>query len=108
MPTHRIDDKHLITCPHCGEPTYLIENLDNKAIDRFRKQIETINLIGVKNKEDIDKSIENCILKSPKTFGEPYIAIKIVPEIKISLNDKRALHSKIVMDYLGRIKKRGE
>ena len=101
-----IDDQHrIIDAP--GAIPY-IENLDNKAIDRFRKQIKTINLIGVKNKEDVDRTIENCISKSPKSFGEPYIAIKIVPETKISLNDKRALHSKIVIDYLGRIKKRGE
>jgi len=100
-----IDEQHkIIDAP--GAIPY-IENLDEKAIDRFRKQIEIINLIGVKNKEEIDKSIENCILKSPNPFGEPYIAIKIIPEITISLNDKRALHSKIVMDYLGKIKKRG-
>ena len=85
-----------------------IENINNEAIDRFQKQIEIINLIGENDKENIDKTIEDCIVKAPPSFGEPYIAIQIKPEITISLDDKRVIHSKIVIDYLGRIKKRGE
>ncbi len=101
-----IDNQHrIIDAP--GAIPY-IENINNEAIDRFQKQIEIVNLIGNKNKEEIDKAINLCISKSPKPFGKPYIAIKIVPLISISLDDKRALHSKIVEDYMGRIKKRGE
>jgi len=48
------------------------------------------------------------IAKSPPSFGDPYIAIRIKPEATVSLDDKRALHSKIVLDYLGNVKKRGE
>ena len=47
-------------------------------------------------------------MQAPQSFGEPYIAIRIKPETTTLLDDKRALHSKIVMDYLGKIKKRGE
>jgi tetrahydromethanopterin S-methyltransferase subunit A len=85
-----------------------IENINNEAINRFQKQIEIIDLIGEKDKENIDKTIEDCIIKAPPSFGEPYIAIQIKPEVTISLDDKRVIHSKIVIDYLGRIKKRGE
>ena len=85
-----------------------IENINNEAIDRFQKQIEIIDLIGEKEKEKIDKTIGDCIIKAPPSFGEPYIAIQIKPEVTISLDDKRVIHSKIVIDYLGRIKKRGE
>lgn len=85
-----------------------IENINNEDIDRFQKQIEIIDLIGIKNKENIDKVIEDCIGKNPPSFGEPYIAIRIKPKITISLDDKRVIHSKIIIDYIGRIKKRDE
>jgi len=85
-----------------------IENINNEAIVRFQKQIKIIDLIGEKNKKNIDKTIEDYINKSPPSFGEPYIAIQIKPEVTVFLDDKRVIHSKIVIDYLGRIKKRGE
>jgi hypothetical protein len=48
-----------------------------------------------------------CITKSLPPYGEPYIAIRIKKEISTKIDDKRALHSKIVIDYLGNIEKRG-
>lgn len=84
-----------------------IENLQSEAIERFRTQINIIDLIGVKDKKNIDKAIDECIKQSTGSFGEPYIAIKIKPEISTKIDDKRALHSKIVIDYMGKIKKRG-
>jgi tetrahydromethanopterin S-methyltransferase subunit A len=84
-----------------------IENLDKNAIDRFQSQIEILNLIDIKDKSKIQKTIEECISKSPPSFGEPYIAIRITPEAAI-IDDKRALHSKIIVDYMGKIKKRDE
>lgn len=85
-----------------------IENLKKEAIERFRNQIEIIDLIGLKDKKIIEKEIDKCINLSPPLFGKPYIAIRIKPELKIKLNDKRAIHSKIIINYLGKIKKRGE
>jgi tetrahydromethanopterin S-methyltransferase subunit A len=100
-----IDEQHrIVEAP--GAIPY-IENLDEKAIKRFQSQIETINLIDNIDKKRIDKTINECIEKSPPSFGEPYIAIRITPEAA-SLDDKRALHSKIIMNYMGEIKKRGE
>ncbi len=84
-----------------------IENLNNDAIERFRKQIEIIDLIGVKDKDKIDGVIEEYIKKFPPSFGKPYIAIQIVTKIASILDDKRALHSKIVINYMGKVKKRG-
>ncbi len=84
-----------------------IENLDKNAIKRFQKQIEIIDLIDIKNKKSIDKKINECLNKKKESFGKPYIAIKIASETK-SIGDKRALHSKIIVDYLGKIRKRGE
>lgn len=84
-----------------------IENLDKNAIERFQNQLEIINLIGTTNTNEIERAINNYIDKSPNPFGEPYIAIKIKPKTVTSLDDKRVIHSKIVIDYMGKIKKRG-
>jgi tetrahydromethanopterin S-methyltransferase subunit A len=101
-----IDANHrIINAP--GAIPY-IENLNEDAIKRFRNQLEVVNLIGVTEKETIDSVIAEYIKKSPPSYGEPYIAIRIKPESTVSLTDKRALHSKIVMNYLGKVKKRGE
>jgi tetrahydromethanopterin S-methyltransferase subunit A len=83
-----------------------IENIDFEAIKRFRSQIEIINLIDVTDNKQIDNKINECLKKAPSAFGESYIAIRIIPQAA-SLGDKRALHSKIVLDYLGKVKKRG-
>lgn len=100
-----IDEQHkIIDAP--GAIPY-IENLNEEAIDRFRAQIEIINLLGVKDKKTIDKTIDEYMQKSPSSFGEPYIAIQIKPEATVVLDDKRALHSKIVLSYMGKVEKRG-
>ena len=83
-----------------------IENINEEAIKRFQSQIEIIDLVDIKDKKTIDKAIEDCIAKKPSSFGEPYIAIRITPEA-ISLDDKRALHSKVVINYMGKVEKRG-
>jgi tetrahydromethanopterin S-methyltransferase subunit A len=84
-----------------------IENIDEKAIKRFQEQIQIIDMIGEKDTSKIDKKIKECINKSPPSFGKSYIAIRITSEVT-TLDDKRALHSKIIVDYMGKIKKRGE
>jgi tetrahydromethanopterin S-methyltransferase subunit A len=85
-----------------------IENLTIEAIDRFRDQIEIVDLLGIKDKRSIDKAVNNNTVKSVPPYDEPYIAIRIKPKTTVNLDDKRALHSKIVMNYMGKIEKRGE
>jgi tetrahydromethanopterin S-methyltransferase subunit A len=99
-----IDKNHRIINASGAIP--YIENLDEKAIERFQKQIQVINMIGEKNKTKIDEKIDELIKKSPSSYGKSYIAIKIIPK-STKINDKRALHSKISINYLGIIKKRG-
>jgi len=82
-----------------------IENLKQEAIERFRKQLELVDMIDVKEKKDIDATIKRCIAKKPSCFGEPYIAIRIKPETT-KIEDKKALHSRIIIDYMGIVKKR--
>jgi tetrahydromethanopterin S-methyltransferase subunit A len=84
-----------------------IENLDINAINRFQDQLEIVNLIGVTDLNDIKKTINDYIDKPTKPFRDSYIAIKIKPKTITSLDDKRVIHSKIVIDYMGKIKKRG-
>lgn len=99
-----IDEQHrIIDAP--GAIPY-IENLGGKALERFQAQIKLVDLIGITKKENIDKVINDCASKSPGCFGEPYIAIQIKPQANISIRDARALHSKIVIDYLGHVEKR--
>jgi len=101
-----IDEQHkIIDAP--GAIPY-IENLKHEAIERFREQVEVVDMIGVTDKTKITTVIDSYIRKSPPSFGEPYIAIRIKPVARIQLDDKRALHSKIVMDYLGKVKRRGQ
>ncbi len=99
-----VDENHrVIDAP--GAIPY-IENIDVDAIRRFQEQVEVINLIGVTDKDEIDEAIKRCLDSKPPVFGEPYIAIKM-KEVKSNLTgDKRALHSRVIMDYLGRIRKR--
>jgi len=101
-----IDEQHkIIDAP--GAIPY-IENLKGEAIKRFRAQIEIVDLIGTTNKEKIDKVINDHTAKSPPSFGEPYIAIRIKAYKNVNLDDKRALHSKIVLNYIGKVEKRGK
>jgi len=100
-----IDDTHrIIDAP--GAIPY-IENLSTEALERFQRQIELVNLIGVTEKGKIDEVVQNYIARSPPSYGEPYIAIRIKPEKNVQITDTRALHSKIILDYKGKIKKRG-
>ena len=100
-----IDHNHrIINAP--GAIPY-IENLKEEAIKRFQAQLNVIDLIGEKEKEKIDEAIANCTSKSPQSFGEPYIAIRLKPQATVNLTDNRALHSRIIVDYLGKVKKRG-
>ena len=101
-----IDQNHrIIDAP--GAIPY-IENLREEAIKRFQAQLSVIDLIGEREKEKIDAVLTDCIKKSLPSFGEPYIAIRLKLETTVNLTDNRALHSNITIDYLGKVKKRGE
>jgi tetrahydromethanopterin S-methyltransferase subunit A len=101
-----IDQNHrIIDAP--GAIPY-IENLKEEAIKRFQQQLEVINLIGENDVKKLDKIITEYTKKSPPSFGEPYIAIRLTPQATTTLTDTRALHSRIMIDYLGQVRKRGE
>ncbi len=83
-----------------------IENLTVEAINRFRDQVEIIDFIGETNQSELQKSINEISCTHVESFGEPFIAIQLKQISHDDFSDKRALHSKIIMDYMGKIKKR--
>ncbi len=85
-----------------------IENLKREAINRFRKQIKILDFINIIDINKLEKTIKKYLSKNTNPYGEPYIAIKFINKKRVKLNDKRALHSKITIDYIGKIRKRGE
>jgi tetrahydromethanopterin S-methyltransferase subunit A len=99
-----IDENHrIINAP--GAIPY-IENISKDAIKRFQHQITIIDLIDVINHTTIDQEIETMVNTRCSCFGEPFIAIQMVKKPKVLTSDKRALHSKISIQYLGKIEKR--
>ena len=84
-----------------------IENINNEAIIRFQEQVEIIDLIDVDDETVISKSIEDALETETSVFGPPFIAIRLVKESAQSMDDTRALHSRITLSYLGKVSKRG-
>jgi len=100
-----IDTQHrIIDAP--GAIPY-IENLNKEAITRFQQQITIVDLIGTTDKVAINETITKHHESDPLPFGEPYIAIRIAAPKQTTISDKRALHSKIIINYMGMVKKRG-
>ena len=100
-----IDSNHrIIDAP--GAIPY-IENLKEDAIKRFQAQLNIVDLLGEKEKEKIDKIIADCTRKSPSSFGESVYCDTDQTRDNSQLTDKRALHSKIVINYMGKVEKRG-
>lgn len=99
-----IDNQHrIIDAP--GAIPY-IENLKKEALKRFQKQIHIIDLIGITEPKKIDDEIHSCHARHPSSFGKPYIAIQITPKATAVTGDARALHSRIKMSYMGKVRKR--
>lgn len=85
-----------------------IENLNEEAIQRFQNQVEIIDLIGETNTDVLHEKIKEVISHHVESFGEPFIAIQLKQSKKEEFSDKRALHSKIIVNYMGNIRKREE
>ncbi|MCK4613968.1 MAG: tetrahydromethanopterin S-methyltransferase subunit A [Thermoplasmata archaeon] len=76
-----------------------IENIDNPAIERFREQVELIDLLNSTKMDLLMKGIDECNAGNPGCFGEPYIAIRFKDEIigAKGLADILALHNSILV-----------
>ena len=54
-----------------------IENLDNTAIDRFREQVEVIDIMESEDMGAITAKINECIAKDPGAFGADPIVVEV-------------------------------
>jgi len=64
--------------------TPFLKGIDESQIERFRQQIEIINLIGEENPQKIMKEVENCLRKNPGSFTGKPIKIEKIEEIEAS------------------------
>jgi tetrahydromethanopterin S-methyltransferase subunit A len=84
-----------------------IENLDGEALDRFREQVELVDMMGVTDPEEIGARADELKLRDPGSFGEPFIALEFTSEKKgpgMSASEGTlALHRTVVMDPYGEV-----
>lgn len=80
-----------------------IENLSDEAVERFREQVEVVDLLGVLSQDKIEETIDECIEKDPGSFGEPYTAVKIEQAEKSTFEADFALHSSLKVSPWGKI-----
>jgi len=80
-----------------------IENLSQEAVERFREQVEVVDLLGVTSKVKIGKAVKRCIEKGLGSFGEPYIAVKIEKKEETAFEADFALHSSLKVSPWGKI-----
>ncbi len=80
-----------------------IENLSDEAVERFRKQVEIIDLLGVTSKDKIEEAVDKAVENDPGSFGEPYTAVKIEDEKETAFEADFALHSSLKVSPWGKI-----
>ncbi len=80
-----------------------IENISKEAVERFREQVEVVDLLDVTSKEKIDEAVEKCIENNPGSFGEPYTAVKIEMKEETAFEADFALHSSLKVSPWGEI-----
>ncbi|VVB66274.1 Tetrahydromethanopterin S-methyltransferase subunit A 1 [Candidatus Gugararchaeum adminiculabundum] len=57
-----------------------IQNISKKAISRFSKQVELVDLIGETSAEKIQSTASRLALRDPGSFGKPMIEVEYVKE----------------------------
>ncbi len=80
-----------------------IENINQDAVERFRDQVEVIDLVGTTDIEEICKAIDTAHKKDPSTYGEPYIALSIKEKKMSKLEADLALHASLNVSPWGDI-----
>jgi tetrahydromethanopterin S-methyltransferase subunit A len=94
---HGIDGNNKVVGAKGAVP--FIENLTQGAVERFRQQVEILNMIGECDPGKIMVMARECAAKNPGSFGEPFIAIKIEGQKKkADVSGMLALHSSLRVD----------
>lgn len=81
-----VDEKKRIIGAKGNTP--FLKGIDGKQIERFRKQIEIIDLIGEENPKIIMKAVENCLRKNPGIFTGTPMKIEKIEEITTKASKK--------------------
>jgi len=80
-----------------------IENLSKEAIERFRKQIEVIDMLGCTETEKIEEKARELADRNPEPMEEPYIAIRLKEEEFERFDTALALHAAIELSPWGEV-----
>ncbi len=80
-----------------------VENISEEAVDRFRDQVEPVDLIGIDSKEEIESVIERYLEMDPGSYGDPYKAVKIEEREESAFEADFALHSSLKISPWGEI-----
>jgi tetrahydromethanopterin S-methyltransferase subunit A len=57
-----------------------IENVPHEAVERFRQQVEMINMLGSEDVGAIKAKVQECVAKDPGAFPEGSMEVKIAGE----------------------------
>ncbi|MFQ6051080.1 MAG: tetrahydromethanopterin S-methyltransferase subunit A [Candidatus Hydrothermarchaeota archaeon] len=73
-----------------------IENIPREAIERFRRQVEFLDMVGITDRKKIYEVIKKCLERNPGPFDEPPYIIEEKKEIikvekRISKKDEEEL-----------------
>lgn len=69
-------------------PIPVVGNLPLKAIERFREQVELVDLIGVVDSTKIAEEVYRCVERDPGAYPKPPLRVEVTakPAVKVSLN----------------------
>jgi tetrahydromethanopterin S-methyltransferase subunit A len=79
-----------------------IENLPKEAIERFRKQVEIVDLIGVTDVQEIIKALRSCAKRNPGPYGQAMIVEPVRRDRVVeTFHTELALHARLDIDLYG-------
>ena len=61
-----------------------IENVSEKAIERFRQQVEIIDLLGETSTEVIETKAKECVAKDPGCFSQDQFKEELFKKVKVA------------------------
>jgi tetrahydromethanopterin S-methyltransferase subunit A len=95
-----VDGNHRVVGAKSAIP--FIENLPLEAVERFQRQVEIVDLIGVNDGGRVAGVIDDCLGMNPGSFGEPMIIEPVSRDRIVEVfHSEHALHSKVDVDLYG-------
>lgn len=80
-----------------------IENISKEAVERFREQVDVIDMVDTVSKKEIEEKIDDLLEKDLDSFGEPYTVIKLEKSKGKKFQADFALHSSLSVSPWGDI-----